>query len=335
MRKIIYLIIGLIAAFESHAQDVHFSQYHMMPLYLNPAMTGFFEGDARFGFIYRNQWFTVGSPHGGTKYESYGGFIDGDIRLGKRKQDYLGIGGCFVRDVAGDQALTTSDGLVSIAYSKAFGYRVKHSIAVGIAGEFMFKQFRNGNALFPSPIAETLGKTNIAIDATVGLRYNVDFKKRVSMYLGFAYAHVSRPKESFSDVSSEKLNSKIVAHGGAVIAINGKFNLVPTILFQIQGPSLEANVGAAAQYLFGERYRAVNSFTFGFNARFGRPEGGDALIPNVRLDYRQFTVGVAYDINISNLRRVSSTVGAIEVGVIYIYKKKKYLPKTNVQCAQW
>lgn len=335
MKKIVYAIIILIAGFQSRAQDVHFSQFHLMPLYLNPAMTGFFEGDARFGAIYRRQWFTVSSPHGGINYETYGGFVDGDIRLGKHKEDYLGIGGSFVRDAAGDQALTTSDGMVSVAYSKAFGYRVKHSIALGLQGEFTFKQFRNGNALFPSPYAESLGKSNIAIDATVGLRYNVDFKKRVSMYLGFAYAHVSQPKESFLDASSERLSSKIVAHGGAVIAVNGKFNLVPTVLFQVQGPAFEANVGAAGQLLFGERYKSVNSFTFGFNARFGGPEGGDALIPNVRLDYHQFTVGVAYDINVSNLRRVSSTVGAIEVGVIYIYKKKKYIPKTNVSCAQW
>lgn len=335
MKKVLYLILLCTGVVSLQAQDPHFSQYHMMPMYLNPAMTGFFEGDVRFGFMYRRQWFTVGSPHGGTKYETYGAYVDGDIRLGRRKQDYLGIGGSFVRDGAGDQALTLTDGIISVAYSKAFGYRVKHSIALGLSGEVMAKQFRNGNALFPTPIAESIGKLNMAFDATVGLRYNVDFKKRVSMYLGFAYAHVSQPNESFSDASSERLASKIVGHGGAVIAIKNRWNLIPTVLFMSQGTAFEANVGAAGQLLFGERYNSVNSFAFGFNARFGGPEGGDALIPNVRLDYRQVSLGVAYDINVSNLRRVSNTVGAIEIGVIYIYKKKKYVPKTNVSCAQW
>lgn len=335
MKKVLYLILLCTGAVGLKAQDPHFSQYHMMPMYLNPAMTGFFEGDVRFGYVYRRQWFTVGSPMGGTKFETHGAYVDGDIRLGRRKQDYLGIGGSFVRDAAGDQAFTLTDGIISVAYSKAFGYHVKHSIALGLAGEVMAKQFRNGNAVFPTSTSESIGKMNIGIDATVGLRYNVDFKKRVSMYLGVAYAHVVRPKETFTDVGGERLASKIVGHGGAVIAIKNRWNLVPTVLFMSQGTAFEANVGAAGQLLFGERYNSVNSFAFGFNARFGGPEGGDALIPNVRLDYRQFSLGVAYDINISKLRKASSTVGAIEIGVIYIYKKKKYVPKTNVACAQW
>jgi type IX secretion system PorP/SprF family membrane protein len=335
MKKIIYFIVFVIASVEGIAQDTHFSMFHMMPLYLNPAMTGFFDGDARIGAIYRDQWFTVGSPYGGTKYETFGGYADGDIRIGKRKEDYIGIGGCFIRDVAGDQALTTSDGLVSVAYSKSFGYRTKHSIALGLQGEFIFMQFRNGGAIFPGATSESLGKTNIGIDATVGLRYNVEFQKRVSMYLGFAYAHVSQPNLSFTGVGDDKLYSKIVAHGGALIAVNNKFNLIPNVMFLSQGPSFEANVGASGQLLFGEGYKSTNSFSFGFNARFARPEGGDALIPNVKLDYHNIILGVAYDINVSNLRRVSNTVGAIEISAAYIIKKKKYVPKTNASCAQW
>ena len=318
---------------EGRAQDAHFSMFHMMPLQLNPAMTGFFDGDVRVGAIYRNQWFTTGST--GTKYETYGGYVDGDVRVGKRKEDYIGIGGSFIRDVAGDQALTTSDAIVSVAYSKAFGYRTKHSLALGLEGEFMSKQFSGNGAVFAGGIPENIGKSNIAIDATVGLRYNVEFQKRVSMYLGFAYAHVSGAKERFVNNDAQKLNSKIVVHGGALIGLNNKFNLIPNILFEMQGAALEANVGACGQLIFGEPYKSVNSFSFGLNARFARPEGGDAIIPNVKLDYHHVIIGVAYDINVSNLKRVTNTVGAIEVGVAYVFKKRSRAPKTNASCAQW
>jgi type IX secretion system PorP/SprF family membrane protein len=298
-------------------------------------MTGFFDGDVRFGAIYRNQWFTVGSPYGTTKYETYGGFVDGQIRLGKRKTDYIAVGGVFIRDVAGDQALTVSDGKLSVAYSKSFGNKVKHSLALGLQAEIMFKQFRNGNAQFPDGVIENIGKSSMGIDATVGLRYHVEFQRWVNMYLGFAYAHVSRPTETFLNVNTEKLYSKIVASGGAVIAIQDKFNLVPNVMFLMQGPAIQANVGASAQYVFGNRWESKNTFSFGVNARFGRPEGADAIIPNIRLDYHNFIVGVAYDVNVSNLRRASHTVGAIEVGLMYIYKHKKRGPNTITICPVW
>jgi hypothetical protein len=46
------------------------------------------------------------------------------------------------------------------------------------------------------------------------------------------------------------------------------------------------------------------------------------VIPNVKLDYHHVIIGVAYDINVSNLKRITNTVGAIEVGVAYVFKKR-------------
>ena len=36
-----------------------YSQFFNSPLYLNPSLTGQFEGDLRMNLIYRNQWTTV------------------------------------------------------------------------------------------------------------------------------------------------------------------------------------------------------------------------------------------------------------------------------------
>ncbi len=340
MKKILYAVLIFITI-DVSGQDPRFSQFHLMPLYLNPAMTGFFEGDVRFNAIFRDQWFTLGSPFGGTKYETFGGSVDGRIKVGKpngdydRKQDYIGVGGGMIRDVAGDQAFTSTDGFISIAYSKSFGYRVKHSIALGLQAEVMSTQFRNGGAVFPDAILENIGKSNIKFDATVGIRYHVDFMKRLNMYFGFAYSHVTTPTYNFLDVSSDKLYAKYVAHAGAVIAIRDKINLVPSFMFLSQGPSIEANIGASAQYIFGNVYDSKNTFSFGLMARFARPEGPDAIIPNIRLDVYNFTVGVAYDVNVSNLSRGTKTVGAIEVGLQYIYKHKKRQIPTNATCPTW
>ena len=103
MKKVLY-VISILIAVNVKGQDPRFSQFHLMPLYLNPAMTGFFDGDVRFAAIFRDQWFTLGSPYGSTKFETFGGAVDGRIRVGRpagdydRKDDYIGVGGAVVRD---------------------------------------------------------------------------------------------------------------------------------------------------------------------------------------------------------------------------------------------
>ena len=340
MRKFLFAILILVAA-DVSGQDPRFSQFHLMPQYLNPAMTGFFDGDVRFAAIFRDQWFTLGSPYGGTKFETEGGEVDGCIKVGKpsgdydRKQDYIGVGASVIRDVAGDEGYTQTNGMVNLAYSKTFGYKVKHSIAIGLQGEIMSDQFRNGGAVFPGPTIENIGKNNIKFDATAGIRYYLALEKRLNMYFGFAYSHVTSPTFNFLDISSSKLYAKYVGHAGAVVAVRDKINLVPSLMILSQGPSFEANIGASAQYIFGNEYDSKNTFSFGLMARFARPEGPEAIIPNVRLDIYHFTIGVAYDVNISNLSRGTSTVGAIEVGVVYIYKHKNRMLPTNTACPTW
>src|SRR5260221_11779678 len=42
--------------------DPHFSQYYVYPSWLNPALTGAFDGEYRVSGIYRNQWGNISSP---------------------------------------------------------------------------------------------------------------------------------------------------------------------------------------------------------------------------------------------------------------------------------
>src|ERR1700722_19321847 len=60
MRKLcVLLFIFLIAGSDGFAQDHMYSQFFNSPIYLNPALTGQFEGDLRMNLIYRNQFTSV------------------------------------------------------------------------------------------------------------------------------------------------------------------------------------------------------------------------------------------------------------------------------------
>lgn len=340
MKKILFAFLCTLAL-KSSAQDPRFSMFHMMPLYLNPAMTGFFDGDVRFGALYRNQWFTLGSPYGNTKYETEAGAIDGRIMVGKpagdydRKEDYIGIGGAFLRDVAGDEAFTSTNGFLNISYSKTFGYKVKHALKIGFQGQILSTQFRNGGAVFPDGIVENIGRQNVKFDAGLGIVYQIYFERRLNMYFGFAYSHLASPDKSLMAAYTDNLYAKYTGSAGAIIAVRDKVNLVPTLMIMNQGSSIDANVGASAQYIFGDVLRSRNSFSFGLMARFTKPEGPEAVIPTVKLEYASFTAALAYDVNISNLDKGTHSVGAIEVALQYIFKHNRRMAPTSVGCPTW
>ena len=56
MQRIIFIATFLFGINSSNAQDPHLSLYDAAPLFLNPAMTGVFEGDWRLHGQYRTQW---------------------------------------------------------------------------------------------------------------------------------------------------------------------------------------------------------------------------------------------------------------------------------------
>ena len=60
--KFILIIFLAFSHLAVKAQDPHFSQYFASPLTLNPAMTGYFDGDHRASANFRQQWWSLGSP---------------------------------------------------------------------------------------------------------------------------------------------------------------------------------------------------------------------------------------------------------------------------------
>lgn len=317
-----YLFFFIAFALFSKAQDVSFSQVHAMPLHLNPAMTGFFDGDVRVAAIYRNQWFTFNSNYGSTMLQTVGAAVDGSFLKGKYKRDYMGVGLCVYNDWAGDLSFRTTDATVNIAYSKGFGRGdVRHSIALGLQGEFRMYGINAGKAVFSDGIPENISSNVVNFDAGVGLRYHVAFRSRLSWYVAGAYTHILQPNERFAAVGS-KVKSKITAHTGAVIDVTPRFNVLPSAMFVFQGGLWQVNAGAYAQYIFDAFSDERNGIAFGLFTRFANPSP-DALIASVRLDYKGFQAVLGYDFNISQLSKATSGQGAVELGVSYIVQLQK------------
>ena len=78
----------------TNAQDIHFTQFDMSPITLNPAMSGAFKGTFRIGGIYRDQWASVIE----NQYRTPSFYIDVPAFRGFGKKDWVGIGVSFLND---------------------------------------------------------------------------------------------------------------------------------------------------------------------------------------------------------------------------------------------
>src|SRR5262245_59797510 len=97
---IISLVLGMSV---SYAQDTHFSQYNATPMSINPALTGIYDGTARFTNNYRSQWGALG-PAYTTIYSS----VDFPLGKAKSKNHYFGIGVMVNSDKAGETGFYTT-----------------------------------------------------------------------------------------------------------------------------------------------------------------------------------------------------------------------------------
>lgn len=133
-------------------------------------------------------------------------------------------------------------------------------------------------------------------------------------FIGLAYHHFNRPKNSFYRNPAIELFPKWVVSAGARfnVSVNSYFTLQADQ--NIQGPYLETIGGALYGYKIGEdqneRPYTVQMGTF--------LRWKDALIPVIKLDYSLFSVALSYDVNISQLKTASQSRGGFELSVSYV-----------------
>ena len=107
------LLLALtLASYASFAQDIHFSQFHSAPLFLNPALTGINGANYRFVANYKTQW------NGLAPYNTVAASYDMNIfKKAGTRGNFGGIGVFFFTDKAGDSELRTTQANLNLSYT--------------------------------------------------------------------------------------------------------------------------------------------------------------------------------------------------------------------------
>lgn len=332
MKKVQLLLLVFFCSFAaSQAQDIHFSQFYLSPLNLNPALTGLMNCNKRLVGNYRSQWASVLRD---KAYSTFSASYDQKIPVGR--YDYFGIGGTLWRDKAGSLEFGSMQARLSFSYSKKMGgYRKKSNYLVigadaGVTQrsiDFTNAQWgaQNDNGVFNpafNSLETTFNRDNFVFaDMAAGLLWFFVNGDQSNYYLGGAYHHINRANQSFVQNNLEPLYSRFTIHGGGEFKTSDRFGLVPGAIVMLQGPSMEINAGTSFKYFLGTNKALQQAVQFGIWGRYAHKleteNHFDAIVLSTRFDYDQFSIGFSYDVNVSSLTPASNSNGAFEFSIVY------------------
>ncbi len=334
-KYVLGLSFVLLFTFTINAQDIHFSQFYLSPLNLNPALTGVSNCTGRLAMNFRNQWSPV------LKSNAYNTFaMSYDQKMPVGRYDYFGLGGSFFGDVAGTHNFGTMQGKISASYSKQMGgYRKRaHFLVIGAEGGLARRGLNTDEFKWPEEYNnsfETVTNPNFFFgDISAGILWWSILDEYTNFYIGGAFHHLNQANQSFKRAfvdstghvistitNNNGLYTKVTIHGGAQFEIQPRIAVLPYFVTFIQGPHVEVNVGTAMRFALGNSRLNQQGFQVGFWYRFGTQYESklhsDAVILTTKFDYQNFNIGLSYDVNISALRSASKLNNGLELSVIY------------------
>ncbi len=327
MKKIFLIGILLSAVTVVKAQDIHFSQFNETPVVLNPALscTSY---DIRAIANYKNQWASISSP-----FKTYGISIEKAVNHEKLKKGYFGTSLSILNDKAGDLSLGSIVAHVGLNYIVKVSESAKFS--AGLGGGINYRSVNVSNGKWQSQY------DNYQHDATIasgeGITYNSFIQPDFSAGVAYCYAkserfisaqdgmkfnlgasvfHYNSPRSGFYYGHPAKTPIKYTAHANFDIGVkDAGVAIMPNLLYVLQGPAQEINVGCMFKYILSDASVRTNlkksaAIAVGANYRFG-----DALIPAVMLQWTKYAIGLSYDINLSKLTNVSKKQGGLEISL--------------------
>ncbi|MFD2920005.1 PorP/SprF family type IX secretion system membrane protein [Terrimonas rubra] len=309
------LLLLLATGSTGFAQDLHFSQFFETPLLRNPALAGLYNGDTRVQGVYRDQWNSVANA-----YRT--GSVNGEMKFAVgRGNDFITPSLQVLYDRAGTIGWTSTHILPGVNYQKSLSNEKNSYLSLGVTGGVIQRRFDPSKMTTNSQydnggIGENLAQPQYTyFDGSVGMSYNAGLNDNQdnNYYLGVAFHHFNRPKQSFYRNPNIELNGKWVFSGGLRLAMGDYARATFMADHSFQGGFTETVFGGAYGIKIGGYPDDYDYFLeAGAFLRWN-----DAFIPVLKLEYKPFTVSFSYDVNISKLRSSSYGRGGFEIGVTY------------------
>jgi len=340
LKSYLAIFCGLFLFQVSWAQDIHFSQGYHSPLNLNPALAGVFSGDLRFHSNYRSQWESVG-----VGYETFSASLESKVYLEKLTSSYFTTGILVNHDQAGTSELKRINIGVVAAYAKQLAPTIFATAGaqVGINNRsfnnsnLTYDQQFDGNKFDPSLNREPApsGNTNLLnVDISTGLNIRMQpleanpLTKRTRLDVGVALHHLTRPDETFDLSDESPLDRRLTFHAIANLMVNPFFDFRMRGTSSFQGKYQENVIGFGGRIIINDKPAREAAMHLGASYRF---HGfGDAFIPHIEFEWKQWMLGISYDVNTSAFQDATGRQGGPEIALRYIRRPVNPPEKTKV-----
>ncbi|WP_448699144.1 PorP/SprF family type IX secretion system membrane protein [Mucilaginibacter sp. AW1-3] len=327
--KVLHYIGGilLMAGFslQVHAQDPHFSQYYASPLTLNPANTGFFDGDARIAVNERQQWWNVGYNYNTTSVSS-------DVKLFKERIPEFdtfaaGISGIFEKSLNG--ALQSNYLSLSSAYHKSLGYEGSHRVGLGIQLNYTNKYFDYTKLSFASQYNGKFFDPTVPVsfdysdlqakyfDINAGILYAFH-SERANLYAGASLYHINQPNETLFNAAGSTLPMRKTVHAGGEVILAESSSVLFSGYYSKQGYADDSMYGGAYCLKTVSRDNVALNLYLGMWYR-----SNYTVTPYIGADLQNFSLGVNY--GVSSGSDIAFSPNTFEVSLIYRFKANTIL----------
>ncbi len=330
-------------AYKGIAQDLHFSQFYDNPILRNPALVGIFSGDYKAGVDYRSQWSDLAVP-----YQTVLASMETRIHLGQEKKDFLSIGLAATYDHAGSISFNTVQVYPAINYNKSMEDEHNTYFSAGFTGGFIQRsidiskaqfssQYVNGNYSSYNATGESQNFKSIQsydLGAGVSLNGSMGAYNHANYYIGVSAYHVLQPPQAFLAADQlERASMKFDGQMGFKVRLDDQFALTCHFNYTNQNPYQEIIGGGLISWRSISEAATGSHFTLYAGAFY---RWGDAIIPTFKLDHKNYSVNLSYDVTVSNLRTINSGTGGFEISLFTrgVFSKEKTAADA-VQCPRF
>jgi len=325
-------LVAAVVLMASHVlgQDIHFSQFFNTPYAASPANIGLFDGQYRAGAMFRQQWRSVTVP-----YRTFG--LGGDMK-NVGGVEGLGAGLWLYNDRAGDSRLNTFQLSLGASWTEKLGALGDQSLTGGLQlgftslsidySQLSFDSQYNGFYYDPSLSSNEQFNRDASThpDVHAGVIYRYTPTKRDLIQAGISLYNITTPDVAFNGDSSP-LDRRSALHVITRFPVSGKVDVQPMTQFMAQGKFRELILGGSVRYILLDRYTYLRTLQAGLYWR-----ASDAGYIFVGSEYDDWTFGLSYDINVSDLVPASRNRGGIEITAVRVFRRKPFVPVKFKAC---